>query len=80
MSFLHVFSPPRFLRGFCVFVLPVLRLFFVRQVPPHCAKELFRTARDMLDLFRAVGAQFGFFFCLGSVTVVVALLLAGRHF
>ncbi|CAM9815605.1 unnamed protein product [Scytosiphon promiscuus] len=24
------------------------------QVPPHCAKELFRTARDMLDLFRAV--------------------------
>ncbi|CAN0398913.1 unnamed protein product, partial [Scytosiphon promiscuus] len=21
---------------------------------PHCAKELFRTARDMLDLFRAV--------------------------
>ncbi|CAM9792528.1 unnamed protein product [Ectocarpus fasciculatus] len=24
------------------------------QIPPHCAKELFRTARDMLDLFRAV--------------------------
>eukprot|EP00752_Nemacystus_decipiens_P015586 g13909.t1 len=24
------------------------------QVPPHCAKELFRTARDMLDLYRAV--------------------------
>eukprot|EP00904_Undaria_pinnatifida_P005696 jgi/Undpi1/2256/HiC_scaffold_13.g05642.m1 len=24
------------------------------EVPPHCAKELFRTARDMLDLFRAV--------------------------
>lgn len=34
-------------------VLTVCGIMIV-QVPALCAKELFRTARDMLDLFRAV--------------------------